>query len=254
MNWLKRNLAALLSLLVVLVTIDICIRLMFNFHLTFDSTNFNNIITPIATIISVGLFVWISIRQDRWVRRQNNKSHIEKSFNDTIEVLKKYLFKTPTENAQLNALTGLNFMNQVRVSVSGIRYNGSYLSDLEESKAGTERPLSYYEGRDYFEHVLILNKLSKLFILEPVSTLIWEISKIDLDETDRAYFKKRIYNEMVSDYCLFFETYDGDLSKPNLFIPDIKAKNTMSVPFVDFYSSAFKYYYNEFKTHGVVCR
>ena len=49
-------------------------------HFELDSTVFNNIATPIAAMVSICLFVWISWKQLRMIENQNIKSNFEKKY------------------------------------------------------------------------------------------------------------------------------------------------------------------------------
>lgn len=242
----KTNIRIILMLVAILLAIDILVRVMFNFHLTFDATNFNNILTPIATIISMGLFVWISLRQDKWVRRQNNKTHIERSFITALERLKEDFthYPLPRNSGYCN---GLNFWAEIIKHLGKVTSSVEYLNDLSDHQKGIIRPWYYFKYREYYDSLLFLTQFKEATkFYDPVEALINEIISLDLDEVDKNFFIKRIINEMIESYYSFYANLNQKDFEDSKLVPLINHKAD-SVEFKDFYKTEFGSYFEFFK-------
>ncbi|WP_254086813.1 hypothetical protein [Dawidia cretensis] len=116
MKWIKTNYIFIIIGVGTIATVDLLTRFWFwkELHLKFDSSNFNNIVTPIAAILSVWLFSYLAVKQYRLQLSSNLKQNLDREFDD--------LYKKMEESIEEKVLmaVGIRFNQTVNYSVTGM--------------------------------------------------------------------------------------------------------------------------------------
>ncbi len=238
-SWLKRNYFGVLVLILIIVALlDIATRYWFwsGLHLKFDASNFNNIFTPIGTIISTVLFfaaLALAIKQNRIILSESLKSHFELEFDRIRKVLQCDLR-----------------MENVRSELYKLTRNAEYRNDLRDFRKGKIQNIGYFSDRDYchlLESIYYSYIFQGLTVLDLVKGLIEDIELSNLQTEDQRFYKKRIKNEFVQSYLAFIE--DCNQIPNRFFIPlkdDVKSED-QAVQFVAFHETNFNRHYKYFK-------
>jgi hypothetical protein len=211
MNWIKVNwkiaLIASIILLAVLVAGDIATRLWlgYDFPIEFSVTGttiFNNIVTPIAAIVSAWLFVGLTRRQQRLAESQNIRTHFEREFDRIGALLRE-------EKYSLNGkkYSAMNCWALAWELASVLTNDQDYMTDLTELREN-ERPL----GRDimqrsYWKFIKdIVPLIDGVSEFEAVEEFVREINQSPrLLEEDKAQYRLRIRNEFIGRYMSNFD-------------------------------------------------
>ena len=250
MSWIKKNYKTVLIIfMIILLLLDITVRLEFTkINLGgFDPSYFNNIVTPIATVISIGLYFYalkLMTKQNAIIGSQNSYPFIDMQFNQTKKVLEKLVAiqpPVPDKNC-----TAFNCAANIYETMLKVRSNKEFISDEIDYLSGIRRPRSYYEDRSYFSEICFLTHYCFFGISEysSVVSLIEEIEKSKLEDEVKLQFKKRILNELVSEYVNIMVIWDVSPESYQIPMINLDEKN---VKYESILSTNYRNHFDYFK-------
>ena len=251
MKWFKRNYRTILLISIpILLSIDIAIRLLFHFRLTFDANNFNNIVTPIGAILSTILFfiaLWFAIKQNEIILSQNIKPHIE-------DRLKKIAgdFNVPSIKMNAQTISTKSLIPAVIGVLSDLRNSPELQADINAFiQGGATKPEAYFRTRNYFPRLEDLYSIytSPIGDFFSIQMLIREINSSSLIELDKKYYKEKIREDFIKHYLDFFDQNDFDQTINLVPMIDEAVSPVTPVPFQQFHRTQFRKYYDFFKKH-----
>jgi len=203
MKWLKRNdFVVLLVLSCLLLAIDISVRFWFcrGLNLVFNPENFNNILTPIATIISVALFVGFSVYQSRIIVSQNLKSQYQDQIRKMTQAFDE---KAGTLHNNLTTFELIGEMSNVII----LQVSDEYKKDIQDFQSGTRQNRAYFETRLYFPEFRNLNSLFLYGMphFHRVRKLITDIETADLRRDDRKFILQQVEDDLLWEFMHWAE-------------------------------------------------
>lgn len=244
---------------IILILIDIVIRCFFgfNFQLPFESTYFNNIVTPLATCIAAYIYalaLFNSIKQNKILLSQTIKPYFEKEIDRLIIESDEITIRTVIiENKiKINKIINVrNYIHLIYDICEELSKNEDFENDFNDFKKGIFYKKKHFEERSYYSEVLFLNKLTLGVAVIPsfydkIKSLIEEINVSNLIEDDKILIKKSIFRIFLADYIRFIEFLD---TKPPFFMPPIPCLYTSSnnnIEFKNFNRTSFRNHYDLF--------
>jgi hypothetical protein len=209
MIWLRKNwLSILIPVVGILAITDIYLRYNPSWSFTIrESTIFNNIATPVATIVSIGIYAWtlvILIQQNRIAHSNNLKPYFERRFDFVLNKLNERSIKYRYYTDLFNSFEILDIIYNDLREVAG---NGGYLMDLQNYKSNFSLRVKDIESYNtyignYVDHLYpFCNYGIPRFNL--VSSLVEQLNESDLMEMDKVNFKEQIKTEMIEPYIKF---------------------------------------------------
>lgn len=259
---LKYLILTLLLILIALIITDIITGIWFwnKYNLIFNAANFNNIITPILTLIAIiiyGLALFTSIKQNRIIYDQS----ILPYYLDEIKKLKK---KAKNKNFDtLNLFEGkkvnlLNFTTHLFSAITNLTKNIEFLKDYEDFKNGIERNFEYFKTREYFNYLMFIYEFTIGFDIKfnfiDVKQLVEQIDSSELIKNNKTILKKRIKRELhIQEYIAFVEFFDKNSGKIAPLIPmtleSILKNNGQKVMFKSITDTSLKEPYEWYKNN-----
>lgn len=259
---LKYLILTLLLILIALIITDIITGIWFwnKYNLIFNAANFNNIITPILTLIAIiiyGLALFTSIKQNRIIYDQS----ILPYYLDEIKKLKK---KAKNKNFDtLNLFEGkkvnlLNFTTHLFSAITNLTKNIEFLKDYEDFKNGIERDFEYFKTREYFNYLMFIYEFTIGFDIKfnfiDVKQLVEQIDSSELIKNNKTILKKRIKRELhIQEYIAFVEFFDKNSGKIAPLIPmtleSILKNNGQKVMFKSITDTSLKEPYEWYKNN-----
>ncbi|MGW8123820.1 hypothetical protein ACV07N_14275 [Roseivirga echinicomitans] len=245
----------LISALIVLVAIDIITGIFFwnREYLFFDSTLFNNITTPIISILSLIIYsaaLLFTIKQNKIIFSQHMRPYFEKQIN-------RIQFEYETEKIDTSFITtdkeynGINYPNLIAQQLLELTKSNDYNLDLVEFKKGNYLQKKHYESRDYFGIVMFLSQflggVYTSFKYDRIRELVAEIEASKMLDEDKLMLKKTIKKDLVINYVSLIKSEDSwqEISPPFpiLFNPNsdkIEFKNISETNFRNSYDWLIK--------------
>lgn len=213
---MKHNISKILVILAVtFLIIDIGLRYWYfkNFHLIFDSVIFNNVVTPIFTIISVLIYsfaLFTALNQNKVILSQNIKPFYEKEIEKLLLEGKeiRFLSLVSEEEEKINAYNYLTFIHEKFVSLSR---NDHYNEDYNDYKKGIIKDKNWFQKRSYRTELFFLNQFafgisSVSYFYKKIIQLISEVNDSKLIEEDKILLKRHIFRTFLKEYMTFIET------------------------------------------------
>lgn len=226
----KYLILTLLLILIALIITDIITGIWFwnKYNLVFSADNFNNIVTPVLTLIAIiiyGLALFTSIKQNRIIFDQS----ILPYYLDEIKKLKK---KAKNKNFDtLHLFEGkkvhlLNFTTHLFSAITSLTKNIEFLQDYEDFENGIEHDFEYFKNREYFNYLLFIYEFTVGFDIKfnfiDIKQLVDQIDSSELLESNKKILKKRIKRELnIEEYLAFIEFFEKNSGKIAPLIPMI---------------------------------
>lgn len=221
-----------------------------------SSSDFNNKVTPIISIIAViiyALALYNTINQNKILLSQNLKPYFENEIENFIKKSKKELTskKLLIDRIELpKKITAQNYINVLsRVFIALIK-NSEYQSDLKEFNKGVKFNNEYFETRSYFKEIFFLTEFT--FQYSPIQShygeileFIREINLSKLIDEDKELLKKRIKRTLIGDYIAFIDFSDRN---PSLITPPIPfiSMDKLDCKFIKINNTDFRKHYEIF--------
>lgn len=184
-------------------------------NLIFNSTEYNNILTPSLTIVATliyGYALFLSLKQNKIVMSQTIKPHYEREIENYIDEAKKIKITSKTVHSDQD-IDITNFMKYINESIYSLARNQEYLEDYDNYNNGKSITSKHVMGRDYIfdlmflsEFALPLSKVSSFY--DKLKELIEEINHSKLILEDKQLLKKRLERTLLSEYLSFIEFED----------------------------------------------
>jgi len=202
-DWLNRK--WVLILVFFAVTVFIHIGLQYYFW-NWSAENFNNIVTPIATVISVALFVWLTWRQSRIIESQNTKPY----FHGRIDRLRQAMegSKVYASDAIYKTVNDFNFIGKIREVYMELRQSDEFRLWVDQHIQGQQIPLKVFDRPMLIRQLRFLSQ----FFVVPIQTyyrvedLIREINgSTQLVDSDKIELKRIIKETLVLEFMKFVE-------------------------------------------------
>jgi len=214
MKSIIRNLfVPLASLAVVLLLVDIAVHVWFGnrYHLKFDDATFNNVVTPIVSVITAIAFVYISFNQNKLVLRQNKiiisqglKPYYEQLVKKLIAKFKKTEFKYSTDDDM--KYNGINWTDILQRTLHETFITNDYEEDLKDYQLGNRKPFSYYRSRSYFSSLnsvdTILYKMEERY--KGLRTLEYQITNSNLIGEDIEQLNRKIHFGVLEEFFKYY--------------------------------------------------
>ena len=259
MKLTKKIFQILLIITIILILIDIVIRCFFgfNFQLLFESSNFNNVVTPIATCIAVYIYAMAllnSFKQNKILLSQTIKPYFEKEIDrlineyDEITIPTFLIENKIMKDKIINVRNYINFINYICIELSK---NEDFKSDFNDFKKGILYKKNHFEKRSYYSEVLFLNQFvleigDIPFFYDKIKILIEEINVSKLIEEDKILIKNSIKRTFLAEYLSFIQFLD---SRPPFFMPPIPYlfnSSNINIEFKNFNHTPFRNHYDLF--------
>jgi hypothetical protein len=244
------------ALIITLLLIDLLSGIWYwnRLNLIFDAAIFNNLLTPIMTVLATIIYGWAlftTINQNKIILSQNIKPYYEKE-------IAKYVLKTKENKIDEKFIFDgedincLNYVKYIAKTYYILMENEEFNVDYIQCEKGKVITREYIKNRSYFKELLFLYNFSfginpVEFLYSDIKTLIIEINGSKLIEEDKNILKKEIYRNLVLEYVKFFEMdTDSVLSFPK--IPFIYQDfNSDTVIWKRLSETSFNNHYNFFK-------
>ncbi len=201
-----------------------------NFFDDFESQTFNNIITPIATIFAIIIYLYTLLEIKNQSKIINNNFQFE-IFNEKIE---KEKLRLENWKLSLNPIDELEEFSQLISESNGLKYyklynsiyikikeSDEYIFDLEK---GIE--INTHQNKSYVRLIYSLFTINFEIYLNncSIEQLLKEILHSDLSEFQKKTLNELIILGLLNDYMLIFAHYHGSLK-------DIKKIDGISIEF-----------------------
>lgn len=212
----------LLITLIVLILIDIFTGIFFwnRLNLVFDASNYNNIVTPTATVLAFCVYtvtLIYLIRQTKIIQSQNMKPFFETKLKILISKAESVIieYKGSDEVKKYNALT---YINGLTTLYELLKYD--FKEDL--IRANENITTEYIEGRSYYKRFSIIfeiindkNPLYKYYLT--VEQFLNDVETSTMTNEDKALFKKEVIDILLKDYIEFIRLLDSN----SIYNPEI---------------------------------
>ncbi|HRG08470.1 MAG TPA: hypothetical protein PLJ08_07815 [Cyclobacteriaceae bacterium] len=224
----------------------------------YGSTLFNNLVTPIATIISIGIYSWTLlelIKQNKINHSNNLKPYFERRFSFVLEKLKDKIYKIDRPEApnfhdnfsMHDCFSILEYFKEVEYLMNR---DADYLSDSSDFKRGRVYKTEFYDYKVYSRYYV---KNMEFFANHGISgyllvvDLIKEVKRSSLIDDDKQGFLNLIKLEMVDPYINYIDSIR--LTPDYFMIPRITMPDKdQFVHFEPFYRTAISDHYDYFLT------
>lgn len=219
----------------------------------FDSSVFNNIATPIAAILSVLLFGFLSFRQIKMmqfqneiIQSQNLKPHFDKEIESIREILYKQV-KLPIgeEGATYSDSQVTKVFYQI---YTFLKTNEEYTNDLSDWNNGVRKHLGYFSKRIYYNEIFFLQffHMHGIFSYNFIVDLIKHINGSKLSLDDKRLYIKSIKEEFLDGYFSFVDFVS--VSPQEFMIPIVWfPMDSLNIEFAPFTSWGMREQYNTLK-------
>jgi hypothetical protein len=234
-NWIIWTIMGLLLLIALLLAIDIFTAIWYinRLNLSFSSTAFNNIITPITGIFAVGIYsiaLFFTIKQNKTI----NSFTIKDEFMKEIPKFKEEALNQKIELKTVIEVDYVNFFDKLYAFFEVLRLDEQYNIDKdkeqelnnEELKSKSYYPQAFFLQKFIFHHNTphaYYNELKKYINKVLNSDLIFEHKRKIIIEIEK---------ELIHDYLKFvsFVEYSKKRNNPKrsdfiLLIHDMNYKN-----------------------------
>lgn len=232
-----------------LILIDILIRIWFRFSLQFDSTVFNNIVTPIGGILSTILFFYalrLTIQQNQIILSQSLKPYFDEKFN-RIKSDFEQTGNLPIYEPR-GGVKSKNMVSEIWAVYRIMIQNDDYKRDVVAYQNGSKFKVVDFINKSYSKEAVFLTQftIQPLWELQSVADYLIEINESNLVIEDKTYLKRRVRETLIDEYynlidknhfdnnMFFFPKYDGRPQDEVEFVHLLRDKN-------------FKKYYEFFK-------
>jgi hypothetical protein len=246
----------LVSVLALILLVDIFMGFWF-WHkgiLIWDANNFNNIITPIATILGVIVYavsLWFMYKQNRIIQSQSIKLYYDNRIDKFIDEQDKVIDYISIAGKSVN----FSFRNYIKkLSTIYIELEGD--SDFEiDSKSTTgiktidiEKKPYYAKYKGVFYSISATHVFTNLYHYHlNVYHLGLKILHSKLTNDDKKVLVDRIEEELINDYMHFVKPRKG-CDTCVLKFPIRKDPTNKSQTFVPIHKTEFGQFYTKFKS------
>jgi hypothetical protein len=256
----KKIIPILLLIIAILIVIDVLIRIWYHneFNLIFSSSEFNNILTPILTIIATIIYGWAlltTMGQNKIILSQSIKPFYEKE----IEKLVNKAEATAIDKPSIYANENINLINYTKYITSSLfkltehkHYNEDY-ETFEYSKDAQIITYDYLKSRSYFPEFIFLSQFTVPigavhFFYGDLMKLIEEINNSKLIPEDKILLKKQIQRTFLLEYLEIIRLERKKImSFPPIPIVDFSVMPAGIKKFDQITNTDFNHYYNSFK-------
>jgi hypothetical protein len=252
----SKILIGLFLIIITLLLIDIFTGIFYwnRLNLLFDSSEFNNITTPIISVVSFivySLALFLAFKQNKTILSQHLRPYYEREINRTINELEKEKIDTEIINTDGKEYNGINYPNLISDQLIVLTKNSDYLKDITDFDNGIEFKTEYLKERSYYPIIVFLSQytigLYNKFRYDYLKELIEEIDEAKLLNEDKIILKKRIKKEILSYYMSFVDFEQTSIIEtppiPNIY--DFSNRN--KIEFKKISDSNFKDHYEWFK-------
>lgn len=218
MKYIKNIIFGLLVLLIILVAIDIGTGIWYwnKLNLKFDSTEFNNIATPVTSIISFAVVffaLFVSIKQNKI----NVSLSIKPYFERKIDLLLAEAENTKLDDAIAANLfpednyNGINYVDSIVKATKLLERSDQFRDDFRDfENTAVPKSMEYYQARDYYKVVFFLTQFTMGFNMfgsskAKIQNLFTEIKTSKLISEDKDFLQRRIKAEILQKYLSFIE-------------------------------------------------
>ncbi|MEZ4811540.1 MAG: hypothetical protein R2819_14365 [Allomuricauda sp.] len=225
-------------------------------NLSFDSSEFNNISTPIiatASFIVYSLALFLAFKQNKTILSQHLRPYYEREIDKIVSDLENEKINTELIDTHEKEYNRINYPNLLFSQLAELSRNSDYLKDIEAYEKGTKFNATYIKKRSYFPITLFLSQfMTGLFNkikYDYIKELIEEIDKSKLLEDDKFFLKRRIKKETLTEYISFikFEKTSSTITPPVPNLLDYKTQD--NIAFKKISDSNFNEHYNWFETN-----
>lgn len=230
----KNKLVIMLVVIATLIVIDVTVRVWFKLQLNYYtpallavSTIGNNILTPIAAIVSVWMFWKITSKQNSIIESQNLKENFGKEFYDIVkaemekDVSSMFIFAMGVFNAgdferfkDIQGLNSTNYIKKVEESLNRLRNNEQFQKDFNKN----DKKINYYLESSYsFDLRFILSVFRHPLIkYSVVIDYLYRLNNSNMRDADKRFFKDKARITWIDEYNLFIQL-ESNFKVPNIY-------------------------------------
>ena len=221
------NVINLLRFIVAIVIVDIVIRIWFSsgLNLVFSSTEFNNIITPLATIIAVIIYYSAlrnSNHQNKILMSQNLKPYFDKKIDELYNEIEPKIIEVHYSSFEEDPINGgmisdvkkfkfINYTDAIRYCILQLGEDTQYVQTKNEIADGKSinhfviNSLPFHKTLYSLNELVFSNKYSH-FVYK-VDELLRDIKISKLLEEDKQNYFKNLYNAYFKEYMEFIKYF-----------------------------------------------
>lgn len=253
MNWIKSNFKVLALLLTVILIILVVADVFMRSNRIFDDTRFNNIITPIAAIVSVLLFSYLTLEQLREQRSNSLKQNYEESFDQLRNELRKSIKDRVTmivgiksyQPYDIPEMDSVTYTAAINNALDRISMNQEFIVDHSNFLSNRDNRIliSSLMSRSYFgdlEFVLAFAQYPT-FKYNLIESFIDEINASHLLRSDRIHFKRKVESELLNDY------FQLVMHRGGFELPDFHNREKDQVPWRSYRTAGIDKFFAAFR-------
>lgn len=203
-----------------ILTIAILLLLENNFFIQYDSKTFNEIITPIATIFAVVVYLYTLLE----IKKQSKISNDNFQFSYFKEKIEKEKIKLKNSHFSSVVMSAFEGCNNIISKTDGLSYYDAYHELYfrvlkskqynEDLKAGVN--MNYDDSGDYIENLYTLLTFSFEIKLNNsnIENIFQEIRMSNLSNFHKKSLNEIVITELLNDYLLIFNSYLKGMPSP----------------------------------------
>ncbi len=252
----------LLAICIILLITDLTTGIWFwnRENLFFDSTKFNNITTPLISIIALIIYtiaLFTTINQNKIILSQNIKPHFEREIEELVKKAEEIKF-IYTYNQEIKEYNALNYISGITLTYRNLRLNADFINDYQNPD-NIPKTYNNLKTRSYFGSILFLSDIGLGFELgffySELQNVIKEINLSQLIETDKDHIKKRIFRTFLNEYFALIE-YEKKTDSNKFMVESVLIENyEINIKWTKFsearVSEHYKWFSEEFKKYKI---
>ena len=240
----------IMTTLVLAVMVDAYLRS----NQTFDDVRFNNIVTPIAAIVSVILFVYLTREQSRIQESSNQKQNLDERFEQLRNELQKSITNkvlmatgvpTGRQPYKFPDINSMNCFDTINSTLDRISANADFVADHTDFLNNRDIKLShqYLGSRSYFMDLNFVLAFAAFptYRFHLIENFIDEINDSRLLAADIAHFKRKVESTFLEDY------FNLVMHRGSFELPDFHNTNSNEIPWRSYRAAGFDRYFVDFR-------
>lgn len=211
-----------------LIALLLCGNFVYISGFKLSSTEFNNIVTPIAALIGIYFYssaLRTSREQNKLIQSQNLKDNYLKEIEMLTASSKElFIMKTPGQGFKIEPIIGVKFYQKYVSLISDLNKDADFRIDNNKFQRGQfKEDVDYFQTRTYNEYTLLfapfIYGISDYFILLRKSIDLMSYVYIsEMNNKDKLLIMNIVFNELIVDYLQLYK-YENDFFK-SAYIPD----------------------------------
>ena len=219
----------------------------------FDSSIFNNILTPLFSGLAVlvyGITLLVLKKQNNILHSQNIKHFFEKDLEELISEAKLPLFKNEyIDNPKEYNL--INYVDSITEEIIRLSKDSNFISDYKEFVNKKPITRDYILKASYYDSIFYLSNFMNGFnhvdsFYNKVLGFIKEVNDSKLIPDDKKMIKRKVSNKLIEHYMSFIDFHTNTTVQVPL-IPNLYNLNHKDIEYVNILETQISKRYDDFK-------